>query len=136
MKDKKQQIEEIAREIAKRDCHLYDKCPKPIKHNCVSKDPAVMLESGKNYVTIATWLVNANYQKVDEDSVVLTKEEYDKLSYGAHAYGLMMREKYEYSIQKREAMALLDEYNKTLADIEAKTIRPVVISNGVDVKEN
>lgn len=136
MKDKKQQIEEMARDIAKRDCCLYDNCPKPIKHNCVSQDPAVMLESSKHYVTIATWLVNANYQKVDENSVVLTKEEYNKLSYGAHAYSLMMRERYEYSIQKREAMAILDEYNKALADIEAKTVRPVVVSNGVVIKEN
>lgn len=77
MKDKKQQIEEMARDIAKRDCHLYDNCPKPIKHNCVSQDPTIMLESSKNYITIATWLVNANYQKVDENSVVLTKEEYE-----------------------------------------------------------
>lgn len=57
------QIEEMAREIAKRDCYLYEKCPKPIKHNCVSQDPAIMMESSKNYITIATWLVRAGYRK-------------------------------------------------------------------------
>lgn len=57
------QIDEMAREIAKRDCYLYEKCPKPIKHNCVSQDPAIMMESSKNYITIATWLVRAGYRK-------------------------------------------------------------------------
>ena len=168
MKDKQQRIEEMARDIAKRDCHLYDKCPKPIKHNCVSQDPAVMLESSKHYVTIATWLVNANYQKVDENSVVLTKaekqkllhemyeqgrfdaladldkegkvvltkEEYDRLSYFAFKGRQFMRDDYEFLKAQREAIAILDEYNKALADIEAKTVRPFVISNGVDIKEN
>ena len=60
---KQKQIDEMAREIAKRDCYLYEKCPKPIKHNCVSQDPAIMMESSKNYITIATWLVRAGYRK-------------------------------------------------------------------------
>lgn len=61
--EEKQMIDEMAREIAKRDCYLYEKCPKPIKHNCVSQDPAIMMESSKNYITIATWLVRAGYRK-------------------------------------------------------------------------
>lgn len=61
--DKELQIEEIAREIAKRSCHLFESCPKPIKHNCISQDPEIMLESSKNYITIATWLVEEGYHK-------------------------------------------------------------------------
>ena len=61
--EEKQMIDEMAREIAKRDCYLYEKCPKPIKHNCVSQDPAIMMESSKHYVTTAIWLVNAGYRK-------------------------------------------------------------------------
>lgn len=79
MNDKEKQIEEIAREIAKRDCYLYDKCPKKYKHNCVSQDPKIMLESSKHYITIATWLVEADYQKVNENEVVIDKKEYELL---------------------------------------------------------
>lgn len=71
----KQMIEEMAIEIAKRDCYLYDKCPKEPKHNCVSQDPEIMLESSKNYITIATWLVKAGYRKIPENAVVLTRKE-------------------------------------------------------------
>lgn len=74
MKDK-EMIEEMAKEIAKRDCYFYDKCNRKPKHNCISLDPKIRLDSDKNYVTIATWLVNAGYRKIDKDSVVLTKEE-------------------------------------------------------------
>ncbi|MBQ3421514.1 MAG: hypothetical protein IJH34_07555 [Romboutsia sp.] len=64
--NKEQQIEEMAREIAKRSCHLFENCPKPIKHNCISQDPEIMLESSKNYVTVATWLVEEGYRKESE----------------------------------------------------------------------
>ena len=79
MNDKEKQIEEMAREIAKRDCYLYDKCTKKHKHNCVSQDPKIMLESSKHYITIATWLVEADYQKVNENEVVIDKKEYELL---------------------------------------------------------
>lgn len=80
------QIEEMAREIAKRDCYLYEHCPKQPKHNCVSQDPEIMLESSKKYITIAIWLVNAGYRKIPEGAVVLTKEEYDELQKGIKTY--------------------------------------------------
>ena len=63
MTDKEKKVDEIARVLAKCSCHLYDKCPQPIKHNCVSQDPAIMMESSKHYVTTAIWLVNAGYRK-------------------------------------------------------------------------
>jgi hypothetical protein len=78
MKDKEKQIEEMAKVIAKRDCYFYDKCNRKPKHNCISLDPKIRLDSDKNYVTIATWLVNAGYQKTP-DSVVLSREEYEEL---------------------------------------------------------
>lgn len=77
---KEKQIEEMAKEIAKRDCYFYDKCSRKPKHNCISLDPKIRLDSDKNYVTIATWLVNAGYLKVHKNSVVLLREEYEKLT--------------------------------------------------------
>ena len=75
----KEQIEEIARDIAKKSCYLYDNCPKERKHNCISQDPELMLESSKNYVTIATWLVKEGYRKVGENEIVISKEEYEDI---------------------------------------------------------
>lgn len=76
--DNQERIKEMARDIAKRDCYLYDKCPKEHKHNCISQDANIMLESSKNYITIASWLVNEGYQKLTDGSVVLTKEAHDR----------------------------------------------------------
>ena len=76
MKDK-EMIEEMAREIAKRDCYLFDNCPKPYKHACISQNPTIMMESSKNYITFATWLVELGYHKIPKDSVVLSREEYE-----------------------------------------------------------
>lgn len=73
--NKEQQIEEMAIDIAKSDCSLWEHCPKDPKHNCISQNPEIMLESSKNYVTIATWLVNAGYRKIDENCAVITKAE-------------------------------------------------------------
>ena len=73
---KNEQIEEMAIDIAKSDCSLWEHCPKNPKHNCISQNPEIMLESSKNYVTIATWLVNAGYRKIDDDYFdVITKDE-------------------------------------------------------------
>ena len=69
----KDMIEEIARDIAKRDCYLFENCLKEHKHNCISQEPNIMLESSKNYITIATWLVEAGYRKIPQDSVILTR---------------------------------------------------------------
>ena len=79
MNNKQKLIEEMAREIAKRDCYLYDRCPKEIKHNCISQNPEIMLESSKNYITIATWFVEAGYRKLQENEVILTKEQLAQL---------------------------------------------------------
>ena len=89
--EKKKQIEEMASDIAKRDCYLWEHCPKEPKHNCVSQDPKIMLESSKNYITIAIWLVTAGYRKITENAVVLTKKEYDELQKGVktHNYTAM-----------------------------------------------
>ena len=73
--DKQKQIEEMAVDIAKRDCYLWGRCPKEPKHNCVSQDPKIMFESSKNYITTAIWLVNAGYRKIPENAVVLTGTE-------------------------------------------------------------
>lgn len=73
--NKEQQIEEMAIDIAKSDCSLWEHCPKDPKHNCISQNPEIMLESSKNYVTISTWLVNAGYRKIDENCAVITKAE-------------------------------------------------------------
>ena len=70
------QIEEIAKVIAKRDCYLYGKCPKEPKHNCKSLNPELMLESSKNYITIARWLVEAHYRNC-KNKVVLTEREHE-----------------------------------------------------------
>ena len=78
MKDKEKQIEEMAREIAKRDCYLFDNCPKEHKHNCISQDPNIMLESSKKYITIAIWLVELGYRNC-KDSVVLSADEFVNL---------------------------------------------------------
>ena len=72
---KQEQIEEMAVDIAKRDCSLWEHCPKEPKYNCISQNPEIMLESSKNYVTIATWLVNAGYRKIDDNCAVITKAE-------------------------------------------------------------
>ena len=79
MGNDKEQIEEMARDIAKKSCYLYDNCPKEPKHNCISQDPEVMLESSKNYVTIATWLVKEGYRKVEEVRKETAKEIYKEL---------------------------------------------------------
>ena len=83
---KQEQIEKMAADIAKSDCSLWEHCPKDPKHNCISQNPEIMLESSKNYVTIATWLVNLNYRKVPEDAVVLTKEELVKTMESGYVY--------------------------------------------------
>jgi hypothetical protein len=75
---KEKRIEELARDIAKRDCFLYGNCPKSPKHNCVSQDPKIMLESSHNYITIATWLVEENYCKLAESDVILTRAEIER----------------------------------------------------------
>ena len=124
MKDREMRITEIAKDM----CFHADSCIVGAKDRCY--------EQNCETTWLAEKLVNANYQKVDENSVVLTKDEYLKLSYGANRYIEIMRDRYEYSIQKREAMAILDEYHKALADIEAKTIRPIIISNDLEIKEN
>ena len=72
------QIEEMAKEIAKRDCYFYDKCNRNPKHNCISLDPKIRLDSDKNYVTIATWLVNAGYRNC-KDTVVLSRQEWKQI---------------------------------------------------------
>jgi hypothetical protein len=71
--DKQKQVEEMAREIAKRDCYLYGHCPKQPKHNCVSQDPKIMLESSKKYITTAMWLVDAGYRKESDTAKKLAK---------------------------------------------------------------
>lgn len=91
--NKEQQIKEMAREIAKRSCHMFESCPKPIKHNCISQNPEIMLESSKNYITIATWLYNAGYRKESETAKeILSKalKEYDKLmiKFSKHEIGV------------------------------------------------
>lgn len=73
---KSKRILELAKDIARKSCYLYDRCPKQPKHNCVSLDPEIQLESTKNYITIATWLVEEGYQKVSKDEVVISKSDY------------------------------------------------------------
>lgn len=74
-----EQIEEMAVDIAKRDCSLWEHCPKEPKYNCISQNPEIMLESSKNYVTIANWLVNAGYRKADEVRRETAKKIFDAL---------------------------------------------------------
>ena len=75
----KERIEEMARDIAKKDCYLFENCPKEHKHNCISQDPNLMIESSKNYITTATWLTNEGWVKMPKDSVVISKSEYEML---------------------------------------------------------
>lgn len=69
-----EQIEKMAVDIAKKDCSLWEHCPKEPKHNCILQNPEIMLESSKNYVTIAAWLVNADYRKASEVRKETAKE--------------------------------------------------------------
>ena len=78
MNEIEKEIEEMAREIAKRDCYLFEKCPKEPKHNCLSQDTSIMIESSKPYITFATWLFNAGYRNC-KVKVVLDKEEYEEI---------------------------------------------------------
>lgn len=109
MNDKKQ-IEEMAREIARRDCYLYDKCPKKHKHNCISQDPEIMLESSKNYITIATWLVEADYRNC-KNKVVLTREEYDELTLTKQSIFDILEERDD-KASKETAKEILDKVSK------------------------
>lgn len=111
------EIEKMAREIAKRDCYLYDECPKEPKHNCLSQEPAIMLESSKHYITIATWLVNAGYQNC-KDKVVLTREEYEKLKQFEHKCFAMGQE-----IEESCQDGYLDGYEKGKDKIRKETVK-------------
>lgn len=96
----KERIKEMARDIAKKSCYLYDKCPKEPKHNCISQDPEIMLESSKNYVTIATWLVEEGYRK-ESDTVkeILQKINNNFKCIGGFRYGKVLAKEYGVEIE-------------------------------------
>ena len=100
--DKEKQIEEMANEIARKDCYLFDNCPKLSKHACISRYPTIMMECARNYITIATWLVKESYQKVDKDSVVISRKE--------------LEEKYEPSEKFMSVARELEDLKQNLED--------------------
>lgn len=115
------EIEQIAREIAKRDCYLYDKCPKEHKHNCISLNPAIMLESSKNYITIATWLYNANYRNC-KDKVVLTEREHE------------IAMKNQYDVGFRFGYKKMQEELAKASELKAETIKLAKQEMAKDIK--
>lgn len=119
--DKEKQIQEIARYIAKRDCYLFDNCPKLSKHACISQNPTIMMESTKNYITIATWLVNAGYRKLPKDSVVLSREEYEKLKGRAEEVFNEMTERMKAEVKIAKKMGIV-KGSKETAEKDFSTI--------------
>ncbi len=81
MKDKEKQIEEMAK-VLNECCNFYDKNGVHLGNKCNSHDCEYWCDT--NYICCsynkkeATALYNAGYRKTTEDSVVLSKEEYEK----------------------------------------------------------
>ena len=76
MKDKEKQIEEIALEMSKELCCYYDKKKRKCT-NCFGMEEDCDLHC--NFARTLKRLSDAGYRKLPEDSVVLTKSQYDML---------------------------------------------------------
>ena len=76
MKDKEKQIEEIAKEMSKELCCYYDKRKRKCS-NCFGMEEDCDLHC--NFGRTLERLSNAGYRKIDKDSVVLSREELEKI---------------------------------------------------------
>ena len=76
MKDKEKQIEEMAKEMSKELCCYYDKKKRKCI-NCFGMEEDCDLHC--NFGRTLERLSNAGYQKIDKDSIVLSRKEYEEV---------------------------------------------------------
>lgn len=135
MKEKEQQIEEMAKDFkCCYPCEMFNGYEASgALHNC-NCEAYNKSENCAIARTVAKCLIVDNYRKLPEDSVVLKKENYDKLCHLAYfgyddAYEKGSKETAE------KILKLAEEYNKGYEDNFTFFIKAVKEKFGVEIKE-